>query len=250
MCCLSTLLRWKAPRAKFWRIFANIGEKCGEKLAKFSPIFVLQLPRKVGAKNFTKNPRLIPQAMKQNFFTARLWELGGTTLSQHSTSSASVTTLDFQSLASLLSRRICARTSSWTKWLSRSARTCSSWASRCANCARRCENWSLVDGIIARCATLCANCSCWTLPIVALWATVWRHPSCAWIRLLIQLDIWSWTPRMAGTRTRDDASWNRAGHRMLDKSVFLARPLENHLTFWLTSMTAHNLCWPLRGVDW
>ena len=28
---------------------------------------------------------------------------------------------------------------------------------------------------------------------------------------------------------------------MLDESVFLARPLENNLTFWFTSLTAHNL---------
>ena len=35
--------------------------------------------RKVGARNFRKNPRQIPRAMKQNSFTAKLWELGGTT---------------------------------------------------------------------------------------------------------------------------------------------------------------------------
>ena len=163
-----------------------------------------------------------------------------------------------QSLASLLSRRMCARTSSsssssssWTKWLSRSARTCSSWASWCASCARRYETWSVVDGIMECCATCCANCSCWTLPIETLWATIWRQPSCAWIRLLIQLNRWSWTPRMAGKMsnsmdTRYDWCWNMHRTWVLSKSIFLARPLENNLTFWFFSLTAHNLCCPLR----
>ena len=120
-------------------------------------------------------------------------------LSRHSTCSASVTTLDFQSLASLLSRRTCARpSSSWTKWLSRSARTYSSCASRWASCAHRYDTWSLGDGIAALCATACANCSCWTLPWLATWATIRRHLSCCWIRLLIQFDTLSWKPRMKG----------------------------------------------------
>ena len=36
---------------------------------------------------------------------------------------------------------------------------------------------------------------------------------------------------------------------MLSKSIFLARPLENNLTFWFFSLTAHNLCCLLGYVD-
>ena len=36
--------------------------------------------------------------------------------------------------------------------------------------------------------------------------------------------------------------WNGCRAGMLDESVFLARPLENNLTFWFISLTAHNLC--------
>ena len=50
-------------------------------------------------------------------------------------------------------------------------------------------------------ATWCARCSFWDLPIEARWATIFRHPSCALIRLLIQVDICSWTPRMVGIKS-------------------------------------------------
>ena len=48
------------------------------KKEKTLPIFVLRFPGKVAARNFTKDPRQIPGAMKQNSFTERLWELGST----------------------------------------------------------------------------------------------------------------------------------------------------------------------------
>ena len=64
------------------KCFADVGEKCGENLAKnFSPILVLQFPGEVAARNFTKNCRQIRLGVKQNSFTARLWELGATTFS-------------------------------------------------------------------------------------------------------------------------------------------------------------------------
>ena len=49
---------------------------------RFLPIFVLPFPGKVGARNFTKNPRPVSRPTKQNSFTARLWELGGPTFSE------------------------------------------------------------------------------------------------------------------------------------------------------------------------
>ena len=36
---------------------------------------------------------------------------------------------------------------------------------------------------------------------------------------------------------------------MLSKSIFLARPLENHQTFWFLPLTAHNLCCLPRRID-
>ena len=41
--------------------------------------------------------------------------------------------------------------------------------------------------------------------------------------------------------TRHHRPWNRSSHRVLDESVFMARPLENNLTFWFLSLMAHNL---------
>ena len=80
ICVISTYLnravqiRWgffgpQSPRAKFLRNFSKrSAEKCGEILAKFSQIFVLQFPGKMAAKNFTKNPRHFPRCTKLNFF--------------------------------------------------------------------------------------------------------------------------------------------------------------------------------------
>ena len=60
-----------------------------------------------------------------------------------STCCASLTTLDFQSFASLLIERMCANSSSsWTKRISRSDLTCSTWASRWPSWARRYWTWS------------------------------------------------------------------------------------------------------------
>ena len=48
----------------------------GEKLRRYSSSdFQEEWPQ----ENFTKNRRQVPRAMKENSFTARLWELGGTT---------------------------------------------------------------------------------------------------------------------------------------------------------------------------
>ena len=120
--------------------------------------------------------------------------------SRHRTSSASLTTLDFQSFASLLSRRICASNSfSWTKCVSRSDLTRSSCASQQASCAWKYWIWSLVGDVSGTLwATVCASCSWRSLPWVALWATIRRHPSSWLIRLLIQLVMLAWKPRMKG----------------------------------------------------
>ena len=50
--------------------------------------------------------------------------------------------------------------------------------------------------------------------------------------------------------TRYDRCWNIHSPRVLSKSIFLARLLENNLTFWFTSLTAHNLCCPTQMMDW
>ena len=55
---------------------ADMGEDAAKTWRFFAPILVLQFPGKVGARDFTKNPRQISRAQKQIFFTARLWELG------------------------------------------------------------------------------------------------------------------------------------------------------------------------------
>ena len=68
-----------APRAKFWWSVSPTWAKNAANIFGnfFSPIFVLQFPGKVGARNFMKNPREVSRAEKQNSFTARLWELWG-----------------------------------------------------------------------------------------------------------------------------------------------------------------------------
>ena len=113
----------------------------------------------------------------------------------------------FPTFASLRSRRICVHIFSssfsfWMKWLFRSVRTCSSCASRWASCARRHSTWSCCDGIAAQRATVCANCSCRSRPCVAWWATICRHPSCCWIRLLTQFGMLPWKPRMKGDMSK------------------------------------------------
>ena len=66
----------KALRAKFWWKFAPMWAKNAAKIWRnFSPIFVLQFPGKVGARHFTKIPRQISRAKKQNSFTATLFSL-------------------------------------------------------------------------------------------------------------------------------------------------------------------------------
>ena len=156
--------------------------------------------------------------------------------SRHSTCSASLTTLDFHFFGFTFE--------------------CSSCASLWASCARNYWTWSFCDGIVVLCATVCANFSCQNLPCVACWATTRKHPSCWLIRLLIQLVILSWKPRMKSdmlsvcTHKCHNASWNRRCSRMLSKSVFLSTslgPLERKLSFCILVLTAHNLCRPVTN---
>ena len=56
----------KSPESEIQaKLFADIGEKCGENLAKMLQIFVLRFPGKMGARNFTKNPRNFSRATKK-----------------------------------------------------------------------------------------------------------------------------------------------------------------------------------------
>ena len=67
----------KTPENKILvKIFTDIGENLAKET---SPIVVLQFPRKVATRKFTKNPRQFPRATKEKSFIARLWELEGTT---------------------------------------------------------------------------------------------------------------------------------------------------------------------------
>ena len=50
------------------KFFEEIGEKCGEILAKFFADFRPSISREMAAKNFTKNPRHFPQCTKLSFF--------------------------------------------------------------------------------------------------------------------------------------------------------------------------------------
>ena len=51
------------------KIFADMGEKCGENLAENLADFRLPISGKLAARNLTKNPRQIQRAMKLNSFT-------------------------------------------------------------------------------------------------------------------------------------------------------------------------------------
>ena len=58
----------KSPESELLaKFFADMGEKCSEKMA----IFVFQFPGKVGAKNFTKKWRQIRLAVNNFFFSRR-----------------------------------------------------------------------------------------------------------------------------------------------------------------------------------
>ena len=58
-------LRRKASRAKFWRnVSPTWAKNAAKKWRIFSPIFVLQFPGKVVARNFTKNWRQIRLVVK------------------------------------------------------------------------------------------------------------------------------------------------------------------------------------------
>ena len=52
------------------KFFEEIGEKCGEILAKFFADFRPSISRENGRKKFTKNPRHFPRCTKLSFFTA------------------------------------------------------------------------------------------------------------------------------------------------------------------------------------
>ena len=60
-------------------IFADMGEKCGEKMAKLFADFRPSISRKSERKKFHEK-LATNSAVKSNSFTARLWEFGGTTI--------------------------------------------------------------------------------------------------------------------------------------------------------------------------
>ena len=57
------------------KVFAEVGEKRGETLAKLFADFRPLISRKSGRNEFHDNSRRISRAKKDNSFTARLWEL-------------------------------------------------------------------------------------------------------------------------------------------------------------------------------
>ena len=68
---LSRFFMPKSPESEILaKCFADMGEKCGKNLAKHFADFRPSISRRSGRKK-------IRVAVKQIFFTARLWELGG-----------------------------------------------------------------------------------------------------------------------------------------------------------------------------
>ena len=71
----------KSPERNPGKIVRRYQRKKSRKFSEFVlPIFVLQFPERVGARNFMKNPRHISRATGQNSSTARLWDCNGRAL--------------------------------------------------------------------------------------------------------------------------------------------------------------------------